>query len=1004
MVYKSHFVELWVNGNKVEFESQESVNIRFNNVLQDPTKISSSQAEYSFEFELPCTPVNNKIFDYANNLSKLNKFHSRWDAELYADGNLIFRGTLTLNSVKDKMYKVNLVSIKNNTLDEIFGEEVMTSIRLADGTHWEIPFDGAGSTGYSINYYNTEINNRTRNDVCFPLVSYGAFQKSPSGTTEVSDSETLKEYTSKFDLDEYNRWYIESFSPSISMLETMKRCYEYKGFSVAGDAFQDTFLKDIFMSTNLADGQDPTYNLGNPKFGQVDLSLTLSTSGKSSYQQELNFPYFKVFGNVENGAYLESKTEYNYSSIFLYDALADGQVTVNAPSYMYQPNEKVIVIPADGFYKIEMTVSSTLDTSGSLTVMHNIYDPLEREINEESIQLPVGFNENTPIEVALVRNYEDSYELIKGKKNKNYVTGNPNQDTYTIDGRTYPNVNEWLTCFPHEDAYNSTLPTEQNDLTLYNTQGRRRADGSVSTHVGQRRAAAVTRSDGVSGHEAYGGGGGGTIDGSGFDGNSGRRWTPVKLGYVYNDGETMAYDQAVSKSFICGFSSFYGGVTSVMKNGYSWSKSNADENQAFYPEIGYSFMRRTEEGGTSFEETQYNYNTYINTPVSYVNVNNQGTTMNGYVSCMCYLNKNDILELMAIHRGFTTTAGTNVLYDTTTNIDFKITAASPRSYYELQTAHYAYNSPTEFDVNLNLANFYNKEKKISDWLQNTIDAFNLEVTQDGNNILINTKKKYGFDKTAVDLDDRANSNEAEALVIDYPRSMAVKYKIDIEEWGFEKSVTPQSKLNDADWYKYGDSGFTEIMLNDDLYITSRSEKSLQYSYTWYDNFNWIAVDSSFTADTGTTLNLRIPVISKYTYMIDGYNYEESMKHDGKGLAQRFWFRPKPTNAYVWTRTYPVEVVNVYQPTNIWSNGGDLVLNLSYKTTEKSLLNEYFNISAYLASNYVDIEVYLNAMEYNRLKNGALVHFDSDLYEVVSIDGYDPTGFNKTKLRIMKKVV
>ena len=44
------------------------------------------------------------------------------------------------------------------------------------------------------------------------------------------------------------------------------------------------------------------------------------------------------------------------------------------------------------------------------------------------------------------------------------------------------------------------------------------------------------------------------------------------------------------------------------------------------------------------------------------------------------------------------------------------------------------------------------------------------------------------------------------------------------------------------------------------------------------------------------------------------------------------------------------------------------------------------------------------MEYNRLKNGALVHFDSDLYEVVSIDGYDPTGFNKTKLRIMKKVV
>lgn len=1003
MIYKSHYIELYVNGQRVEFESQDSLNIRFQNVLYDPSKISSTQAEYSFEFELPCSPTNNRIFDYANVLAKPNKFRTRWDAELYADGVSIFKGTMTLNSVKNKMYMVNLVSVKNSTLDEMFGDEVMTDIRKSDGTHWDIPFDGAGTTGFSINHYNTEIANRNRNDVCFPLVSYGAFQKSPSGTTTVGDDD-LKTYTSKFDLDKWNRWYVESFSPSISMLETMKRCYEYKGFSVAGDAFQDTFLKDVFMSTNLADEQDPTYNLGNPKFGQVDLSLTLSTNGKSSYQQELNYPYFMVNGNVDNSGMLENQTEYNYSSIFLYDALADGQVTVNAPTYMYQPNEKVIVIPADGFYKIEMTVSSTLNTSGNLTVMHHIYDPFEREMNEESIQLPVGFNENTPIEIALVRNYEDSYELIKGKKNKNYVTGNPNQDTYTIDGRTYPNVNEWLTCFPHEDAYNSTLPTKQNDLTLYNTQGSRRADGSVSPHVGPRRSSSVTRG-GVNGHQPYDHSGNGTtIDGSGFDGNGGRRWTPAKLGYVYNDGETMAYDQAVSKSFICGFSSFYGGVTSVMKNGYSWSKSKADENQAFYPEIGYSFMRRTEDGGTSFEETQYNYNTYINTPVSYVNVDSQGTTMNGFISCMCYLKKNDILELMAIHRGFTTTAGTNVLYDTTTNIDFKITAASPRTYYELQTAKYAYNSPTEFDVDLNLANFFNKEKKISEWLQNTIDAFNLEVIQDGNNISINTKKKSGYDKTAVNIDDRVNANEAESSAIDYPRSMAVKYKIDIEEWGFEKSVTPQSKLNEADWYKYGDSGFTVIILNDDLYVTNTSEKSLQYSYTWYNNFNWIAVDSSFEEDTSTTLNLRIPVISKYTYMIDGYNYEESMKHDGKGLAQRFWFRPKPTNAYVWTRTYPAERIDIYVPSNVWSDGGNTTLNLSYKTTEKSLLSEYFNVKAYLSSNYVKVEVYLTADEYNRLKNGANVRFDRDIYEIVSVEGYDPSGTEPTELTMMKKVV
>ena len=994
MVYKEHYIELYINGHKMDLESQKSLNLRFQNVLYDPEKISSSQAEYSFEFELPSTPTNDKIFDYANNLSRLNKFHQRWNAEVYADGSVIFEGSLTLNGFKKGMYQCNLVSVKVYSLEDIFGESLLSDIP------WFIPFDGAGTSGNSIDYYNAQVSP----DAVFPLVSYGVFQKSPQTSDDIGNK-----YTSKFDIDKYNRWYVESFYPSLKMLETMKKAFEYKGYNVAGDAFNDVFLKDIYMSCNLADGQVPVYNLGNPKFGQVSLSATLSTSGKSSYQQELNYPYFKVFGNVETeGSYLESKTEYNYESVFMYDILGGGTVSVENPSYMYQPNEKVIVIPADGFYKIELSASTTLNSTGNLTVMHHIYDPLYRTMSEESINLPVGFTENTPIEIALIRNYEDNYELIKGKRNKNYVNGNPNDETYTVNYRTYSNVNDWLTCFPHEDAYNSTLPTKQNDLTLYNTQGRRRNDGSVSEHVGGRRSAAVTRGGSVGGHEPYTSGGGGTVSGDGFDSDSGRYWTPAKLGYIYNDGEIMAYDQAVSKAFICGFSSFYGGVASVMKNGYSWSKSEADVNYGFYPEIGYQSMRR--EAGTGnivFEETQYNYNTYINTPISRVNSSNTGMT--GFISCMVYLNKDDVLELMAVHRGFETTGGTNVLYNTTTNINLKITAASPRSYNELKKDRYTYYSPSEFDYDLRLSNFLNKEKKISEWVQNVIDAYNLELVQNGKNVYINTKKAFVKNLPyAVDIDDRTNSANAEASRINYPAEMAVKYKIDTDEWGFERSVVEaadgnESILNDPNWKASGDSGYTIIKLNDDSYETSKSEKSLQFSYTWYDNFKWIAVDSTFEEDSGTTVTLRIPVISKYTYMIPDYNYDESMKHDGYGLSQRFWFKPAEANAYVWTRTYPPERVQIYEPKNLWTNYRDMYMNLSYKTTEISLLAKYFNVTPYLASNYVQVDVYLSPEEYKSIKNGAMVHFDSDLYIPVSISGFDPTGNNPTELKMIKKV-
>ena len=64
---------------------------------------------------------------------------------------------------------------------------------------------------------------------------------------------------------------------------------------------------------------------------------------------------------------------------------------------------------------------------------------------------------------------------------------------------------------------------------------------------------------------------------------------------------------------------------------------------------------------------------------------------------------------------------------------------------------------------------------------------------------------------------------------------------------------------------------------------------------------------------------------------------------------------------------------------------------------------YFNITPYLASNYVKVDVYLTPEEYKMIKNGALVHFDSDLYIPVEISGYDPSGSNPTELKMMKKV-
>jgi hypothetical protein len=144
------------------------------------------------------------------------------------------------------------------------------------------------------------------------------------------------------------------------------------------------------------------------------------------------------------------------------------------------------------------------------------------------------------------------------------------------------------------------------------------------------------------------------------------------------------------------------------------------------------------------------------------------------------------------------------------------------------------------------------------------------------------------------------------------------------------------------------------------------------------------------------------VIEKSEYMVEGYNYDEAMKHDGYSFTQRFWYRNQLSQQYVWLSSVKAdgskESIDLTYPMNSWMS-----FNLSYKDTEQSIATEYFNIKPLLSSNFVTVEVYLTPREYRDIKNGAFVRFDSDLYYVSEVSGYDPSGVNKTKLKLIKRV-
>lgn len=998
MILKNHYIELFINGVKADIKSQESLGIRLSATLQDPTKITSVDGEYSYTFSIPSTPNNDKILDYANNLSKINKFHSRYSAKVYADGNLIFDGSLTITKydANSREYNCNLVQIKVLTFEDLFGEDTLSMIP------WEVDFQG----NQTINQVNRDLSTK----YYFPLVSYGVFQKKPYFSDEVAN-----EYTSKFDIDKYNKWWVESFFPSINMLEHIKRAFEWKGVTVAGNVFDDPILSNIYQSVSISSEQKPVYNIGNPLFGRMHVKVswnnhhtvaetpgrTTSTTGRinggsgtTQYLQDLQLPYEALGAG--------SETEYNFDSINVYNVLQTKDskgnavpgvtVTMLQNTYMYEPGESLIVIPADGFYRINLRVTNaTLQGAGGTWIAQQKKASFGTtvEINDALMTLKKDFKRQTPFELHLVRNYDDNIELIKGKKNWYWHNGDPNDATYRYQGNgftgtSYTNLEEWETEYPHEKLYGSKSPTkiELKDSTM-DTSGRQGGWDGTSTGAtgstgggtwggGRRNAPAAPSSP--------------TRAASTDEGNY---TNSTSLGYFHKVGTVMPYEQGVSSAFICGFSTMGEGQFAVMRNGKSIYRTVGIKNESFYTQPGLYNMERVDNAGnyqakdTQFGKNEYRYsNNYITVTSS---------NMSGSIECCVKLNKNDVLELMAVTRAFESLS----FYGVSADIELDIEAISDRTYYQLSNdPTFNYYSPTDFPYNLNLSNFCSDEKKIADWIEDVKNAFNLSIKMEGDTVTIDkSPSSYIQRHTVVDINDRVNPSTIESSIIEYPKEMSVQYTINTQEYGYETTV-PQDKINLSNWMDFGDSGYSVVQLNDDSYVTATQNLKVPFSYTWYTNFRQL------NADDNLITNLYIPVIEESQYMAEGVNYDDAMSHDGYSMTPRFWFRqgidssaqPIRTNDYMNGEIYFTLPTNQY-----------MGVNLSYKNTETSLLTEYFNIEAKLASNYITVNTYLNPIEYDLIKKGALIYIDSDLYIPIRIDSYDPTANNQSKLTLMKKV-
>ena len=965
MLRKIHQVDILVNGSNLELYDAEKLNLRINNVIFKPEEITSKNGEYSFSFEIPATPKNNKVFNFANNQSKLNKFNTLFDCEVNVDGITIFTGTLRLSGTKEDKYICNLISIKVSKIEDIFGDTMMNEL------DWKIDFSGTGT----INTYN--MDDTGNSGVYFPLVSYGAFQKTPYA----SYGTDYNMYTDLLSIDHYNKWYWESFHPSFNLIELVRRCFAHKGYTLNGDILNDSILKQIYLSEYIDSSQDPVYNLNKDSIGKLRTFRPSNISGSTSFGSsgvtsssstvlinDLQYPK----GAIEN-----LKDEYDFSKVFVYDifgtpAAIDDPTQYHSmdwpgPSndYIYRKTYKnattgYIQVPADGLYTIELQCGISVgevydDTPNAVYTYqkprHNGEWGEDSGIEYDTITLDATKKnfDWMPVEVQLVRNTDEPELIWTAEDILKLSTSNPGKTQY-----------------PHETNNNALIDSGQKGETI--------RTNSSGWRVGSNR----------------------TLSGLGDR-------------FYVDKGTTIAYDPKVNPGFICGFTT-QNKSCSVMKNGRSWDPTVSDFNQTHYRQPGYKRAVWSGNQSTGYSETKLtdkNSNT-LNCPNTdyWSQVSNQGQ---GRVTCVVELKKNDKISLKVLTKGLYHLrywrGGSSSpefewgTYNPEITYNLTITPYTPNTdkYLNKQNMYYLPSDAEKeagWGTKLNLGRFLNSKEKMADFINNFIKTFNLQYNQVGRNVFINKNKMDMVTiRNEVDIDDRVITSEAQAERIDYPGSMQVKWAIADDEAGAYRSIDTVEHQGANNWKDYIDRGSEEVQMDTTNESKTDTVES-KWSYTWYQDFTYYDYDRETRTPNGHTATFRLPLIAKDEDFI--IQSDDSMQKDGLSLKQRLWFRDQATEETL--EMWNGQEARVTIPVSEY-NG----CTLNFNNEQGSLLDRYFNVTPRTDSNYLTVECYLTPTEYIMLKNGAFTKFDDDLYLVSEIVGFDPSGANRTELHLIKKV-
>lgn len=268
---------------------------------KNPTKLTGS---YTYDFTLPLTNRNKRIFHNIQDIQKVKKFID-YDIDVYVDGTLVISGVFKVKEV-NRLPFANVVGFITATKIGRLGD-ILLNTKLRDIKSF---------TAYDFNGMPDVLTNIDDDTNYTPLTSEFKFTYLAESFNQLLHGQSFYHYT--------------DFGISHFVAGIVKNIFADLGYDVDGDIFNDDTFNRLMLLYSNSNGDTQKYNYGKLNPFQASIPITNS------------FSQYQVYGESTR---IERDTDYVY---------------VFEPAYTAYDGDLSLSLGGDGVYTAKYTGDYTL--------------------------------------------------------------------------------------------------------------------------------------------------------------------------------------------------------------------------------------------------------------------------------------------------------------------------------------------------------------------------------------------------------------------------------------------------------------------------------------------------------------------------------------------------------------------------------------------------------------------------------------------------------------------